>query len=330
MSRRGEHVNRDDVYGIECENLGRIYTSRSRLGRRSEVVALDNLTIQIPKGAVFGLLGPNGAGKTTTVRILSTLLTPTSGTARVLSYDVVKQAGMVRRGIGIILGGDRGLYGRITGKENLQYFGALNHMNPGEVNRRADRLLSELGLAEWGHTPVERYSRGMRQRLHIARGLLTDPSVLFMDEPTIGLDPMGAQELRQYIPELANQGKTVLLTTHYMLEADMLCDTIAIINRGSLVALGSPNDIKRNFSKINIVEVTVRRTRGNLLDEISNIDEVQRADIWEDGAFQKFTIHVRDGTDLKGRIVGLIDEDDIENVVVRDPTLEEAYVNILK
>ena len=302
MSRKGEHVSRDDIYGIECGNLGRVYASHTRLGRKNEVVALADLTIQIPKGAVFGLLGPNGAGKTTTVRILSTLLTPTSGTARVLGYDVVKQAGLVRRGIGIILGGDRGLYGRITGKENLQYFGALNHMNPGETNRRADQLLSELGLAEWGNTPVERYSRGMRQRLHIARGLLTDPSVLFMDEPTIGLDPMGAQELRQYIPELASQGKTVLLTTHYMLEADMLCDTIAIINRGRLVALGSPTDIKRNFSKINIIEVTVKRTRENLLNELSNIDGVQRADTWEDGAFQKFTIHVRDGTDLKDRL----------------------------
>ena len=220
--------------------------------------------------------------------------------------------------------------GRITGKGNLQYFGAINHINPREANRRADRLLSEFGLAEWGHTPVERYSRGMRQRLHIARGLLTDPSVLFMDEPTIGLDPMGAQEVRQYIPELTNQGKTILLTTHYMLEADMLCDTIAIINRGRLVALGSPNDIKRNFSKISIVEVTVRRTRENLWDEISDIVGVKRAGIQEDGAFQKFTIHVREGTDLKEQISSTIDEDNIENIVVRDPTLEEAYVNILE
>ena len=218
---------------VECTNLNRVYTSRNVVGRRRDFTALKDLSLEIPRGAVFGLLGPNGAGKTTTVRILSTLLTPTSGTARVLGYDVVSQASQVRRNTGFILGGERGLYGRITGEQNMRFFAALNHINPGEAKRRTGQLLDRVGLTEHAKTPVENYSRGMKQRLHIARGLLTDPPVLFMDEPTIGIDPIGAQELRNYVPELASEGKTILLTTHYMAEADMLCDTIAIIDRAN-------------------------------------------------------------------------------------------------
>lgn len=323
-------MSSSNEFAIECANLGRVYTSRSLFGPKREVVALSEVSIQIPAGLVFGLLGPNGAGKTTTVRILATLLTPTTGTARVLGYDVVRQAGQVRRNIGFILGGDRGLYGRLTGKQNLRYFGALNHMNPGEANRRADELLARVGLTEAGNAPVEGYSRGMRQRLHIARGLLTDPSVLFMDEPTIGLDPMAAQELRQYIPELTGQGKTILLTTHYMLEADLLSDTIAIIDKGRLIATGTPTEIKRNFSQISIIEVTVRETRERLIQEICAIEGVERADAGADGAFQKLVVYTKPGTDLKDRIVETVDEANVENVVARDPTLEEAYVNILR
>src|SRR5439155_17695122 len=140
--------------------------------------------LEVPQGCVFGLLGPNGAGKTTTVRILATLLTPTTGGARVLGHDVVRDAGRVRRRIGFVLGGDRGLYGRLSGRENLRYFGALNHMPPREAARRARELLETVDLAERADSLVETYSRGMKQRLHIARGLMTDPDVLFMDEPT--------------------------------------------------------------------------------------------------------------------------------------------------
>ena len=156
----------------------------------------------------------------------TTLLTPTSGSARVLGYDVATQAGQVRRNIGFILGGDRGLFGRLTGEQNLRYFGALNQMNPRAAAQRSNQLIERVGLDMYANTPVERYSRGMKQRLHIARGLLMDPPVLFLDEPTIGLDPIASQELRNYIPELAGQGKTILLTTHYMAEADMLCEPI--------------------------------------------------------------------------------------------------------
>ena len=229
---------------IECEELGRRYESRGLLGRRSETVALDGLSLQIPRGAVFGLLGPNGAGKTTTVRILSTLLLPSWGSARVLGHDVEREAKEVRKRIGLALGGERGLYGRLSGRDNLRYFGALQHMAGRDAGRRIDEVLELVGLADAGGTLVERYSRGMRQRLQIGRALLARPEVIFLDEPTIGLDPQGAREFRQLVPDLAASGATVLLTSHYMLEVDQLCETICVINEGREVALGSPEEIQ--------------------------------------------------------------------------------------
>ena len=315
---------------VECNNLSRTYSSRNVMGRRRDFVALQSLNLEIPKGAIFGLLGPNGAGKTTTVRILSTLLTPTSGTARVLGFDVETQAKQVRRNTGFILGGERGLYGRITGEQNMRFFAALNHINPGEAKRRTAQLLDRVGLTEHAGTPVENYSRGMKQRLHIARGLLTDPPVLFMDEPTIGIDPIGAQELRNYVPELAGEGKTILLTTHYMAEADMLCDTIAIIDRGELAAVGTPGEIKRRFSRLGIIEVTVNRPREQLAADILAIEAVERVESAAEGPFQKLTISITFGADLRDTIVDAIGAENIESVVSRDPTLEEAYINILQ
>ena len=315
---------------IECTGLGRVYYSRNLLGRKSEFTALRDLNIGVAQGNVFGLLGPNGAGKTTTVRILSTLLTPTSGSARVLGYDVATQAGQVRRNIGFILGGDRGLYGRLTGEQNLRYFGALNQMNPRAAAQRSKRLIARVGLDGQANTPVERYSRGMKQRLHIARGLLMDPPVLFLDEPTIGLDPIASQELRNYIPELASQGKTILLTTHYMGEADMLCDTIAIINRGELAAIGTPDEIKRQFSRIGVIDVMVRRAREGLTGEVSEIPGVAGVNSIGEGALQKLTISVNAGADVSDQVTEIIGSDDIESLVARNPTLEEAYINILR
>lgn len=315
---------------VECTNLNRVYTSRNVMGRRRDFTALKDLSLEIPKGAVFGLLGPNGAGKTTTVRILSTLLTPTSGTAKVLGYDVVSQSKQVRRNTGFILGGERGLYGRITGEQNMRFFAALNHINPSDARRRTEQLLARVGLTEHAKTPVENYSRGMKQRLHIARGLLTDPPVLFMDEPTIGIDPIGAQELRNYVPELASEGKTILLTTHYMAEADMLCDAIAIIDRGEMAAVGTPSEIKRQFSQVGIVEVTVNRPREDLVARISELEAVERVESSGEGPFQKLNISVAYGSDIRERIVEAVDSENIESLVSRDPTLEEAYINILK
>ena len=203
--------------------------------------------------------------------MLITLLLPTSGTARVMGFDVVRDTTEVRKRIGYVFGGDRGLYDRVSGIDNLRYFAELYGVEPSEQKRRIAALLELVGLTGRENEKVEGYSRGMRQRLHIARGLLHDPEVIFMDEPSIGLDPVGARELRQTVQSLVDAGKTVLLTTHYMFEADALCDRIAVINAGRIVALGTGADLKDAIAERTIVEIetfgvtdeAVERLRGD-------------------------------------------------------------------
>ena len=315
---------------IECIDIKRTFVSRTLLGKKQETHALNGLDFSVPQGIVFGLLGPNGSGKTTTIRILSTLLTPTSGQAKVLGFDVVRESGKVRGRIGLILGGERGLYGRLTGVENLKYFAALNHLSREVSRKRVEEIIDLVGLAEAGNRPVEQYSRGMRQRLHIARGLLTDPEVLFMDEPTIGLDPAGAQELRQLIPAMVQRGKTILLTTHYMSEADELSSQVAIINRGQIIAMGTPSVIKRSFSKIAVCEVICRQSLVDAAEAVRAVAGIQRVISSSDGPFLRLTIHVHPGTEIKAGVVEILGEDNVESIVMRDPTLEEAYLSIIK
>jgi ABC-2 type transport system ATP-binding protein len=315
---------------IECNELKRTYSSRTLLGKKQETHALNGVSFSVPKGIVFGLLGPNGSGKTTTIRILSTLLTPTSGNATVLGCDVVKEAQKVRGRIGLILGGERGLYGRLTGEENLKYFAALNHMNRETTLKRVKEIIELVNLTEASRRPVEQFSRGMRQRLHIARGLLIDPEVLFMDEPTIGLDPAGAQELRQLIPGLVARGKTILLTTHYMSEADELSSQIAIINKGKMIASGTPREIKRSFSKIIVCEAICRQAAAMSLEKIQALAGIQRVNSSSDGPLQRLTIHALPGTEVKPNVINILGEANVESIIMRDPTLEEAYLNIIK
>ena len=169
----------------------------------------------------------------------------------------------------------------------------------------------------------------MKQRLHIARGLLTDPTVLFMDEPTMGLDPIGAQELRQLIPRLVEDGRTVLLTTHYMFEADQLCKTIAMINHGRLVTLGTPTEIKRGFRGNRVIEVEIRNMRPGLVEELSALAGVERVDTDFESGLPRLMVQVDAGQGSDSRIMQVIGEDNIESRVSRDPTLEEAYLSIL-
>lgn len=317
------------VSAITCEGVRRVYHTKSAKSQRQDIVALDGIDLSVPRGSVFGLLGPNGAGKTTAVRILATLLTPTSGRAFVLGYDVVREASRVRGHIGLILGGDRGLYGRLSGRQNLLYHGAINKMKPAIARARASEVLELVGLTERADSLTETYSRGMRQRLHVARGLMTDPEVLFMDEPTIGLDPIGAQELRRLIPTLAKEGKTILLTTHYMFEADQLCDHVVMLKRGSLAAEGTPSDIKRKFSKIRVVEVILSAPVPNIVEGISSIEGVQQVELGVEGLMQRLSVQVHADHDLKESIGTAIGHGWIQSLVEREPTLEEAYVNLL-
>ena len=314
---------------ITCVDLEREFVTRAIIGGTRRTAALQGVNLHVRRGSVFGLLGPNGAGKTTTVRILSTLLTPTKGTAAVLGYDVMRDTTQVRRNIGFVLGGDRGLYGRLSGKENLEYFAALNHMEPKFATRRAEELLETVGLLERRHDKVETYSRGMKQRLHIARGLLTDPEVVFMDEPTIGLDPQVAQEVRAIIPQLRERGKTVLLTTHYMFEADVLCDQLALIDRGHIVAEGSPGEIKRRISRLSVIEMQLRSLPPALIAAIEAVKGVSNVTASQDGMLHRIVVQTEPGSGAREAITALLDDGIVESVLEREPTLEEAYLRIL-
>ncbi|MGI5180863.1 ABC transporter ATP-binding protein/permease [Dactylosporangium sp. CA-152071] len=248
---------------IDVSDLRRTLRSRSGLRRTEKVVeAVRGISFQVERGELYGLLGPNGAGKTTTIKMLITLLLPTGGRIEVLGHDVVASPREVRRRVGYVFGGDRGLYERLSGLDNLRYFAELYAVPAREQRARIGELLDLVGLTGREKERVEGYSRGMRQRLHIARGLLHRPEVLFLDEPSIGIDPVGARELRQAVKALIAQGTTVLLTTHYMFEADELCDRIAVLAGGRIVAEGTPEQLKQKVSVGNVVAVSAFACTG--------------------------------------------------------------------
>ena len=255
---------------IEVNDLCRTYRTHTGIvrRRRTDVQALDGISFEVEQGELFGLLGPNGAGKTTTIKILTTLLLPSSGNARVLGFDPAREPGEIRRRVGHVFGGDRGLYDRLSALDNLRYFADLYRVPVREKKARIDYLLELVKLKGRERQRVETYSRGMRQRLHIARGLLHDPDVLFLDEPTIGLDPVGAREVRETVAGLREQGKTVLLTTHYMYEADELCRRVAVIAGGRIVAEGTPAELKSRVLDRTIIEIESFGALGSGLDRL--------------------------------------------------------------
>lgn len=220
---------------IEIKNLTRTFRSNNNI----PFVALDGINLEVKKGEVFGLLGPNGAGKTTLIKILSTMLAPSLGEAKILGFDTFHEAKKIREFINFVFGGERSLYWRLSAKDNLEYFADLYKIPRKKQKEIIPQLLKKVGLDNAANKKVELFSKGMKQRLQIARALLNDPKIIFLDEPSIGLDPIGAFELRQLIKKLAKDGMTILLTTHYMAEAEELCNRIAIINHGKILALDS-------------------------------------------------------------------------------------------
>ena len=235
----------------------------------------------------------------------------------------------MRKHIGLALGGERGLYGRLSGRDNLRYFGALQHLARRDAGRRIEEVLALVGLTEAGGTLVERYSRGMRQRLQIGRALLAEPEVIFLDEPTIGLDPQGAHEFRTLVPELAAAGATVLLTSHYMLEVDQLCDTICVISDGREVARGSPAAIKRRFGRSSVIDVLLGELRDGLAEELERLPAVQRAEVTSDGGTHRATVHHAPETSVGAEVTRIIGSAHVLHMTTREPTLEEAYLELI-
>jgi len=318
---------------IEVRDLRRVFRATIGTIRRKskEVVGVDGVSFDVREGELFGLLGPNGAGKTTTVKMLTTLLIPTAGSATVLGHDIVRDAEAIRPRIGFIFGGERGLYWRLSAKDNLRYFADLYHVDPEVARRRIQELLELVGLAGRENERVEGYSRGMRQRLHVARCLLHDPQVLFLDEPTMGLDPVGARELRQVVKNLVSQEKTVLLTTHYMFEADALCERVAVINHGRIVALDTPEGLKRHVEDLSVIEVEVFGIAPTMVDSLRQLPDVDTVSVEDRDQQQALRVHSHLGSAIVPQIMQRLDGDGVRvgRVTVREPTLEDAYVRLV-
>ncbi|HEX5585395.1 MAG TPA: ATP-binding cassette domain-containing protein [Gaiella sp.] len=316
---------------VEAIDLHRTYrTTTGTFRRRSlEVEAVRGVSFEIAEGELFGLLGPNGAGKTTTIKMLITLLLPTAGDARVLGYDVVHDAREVRKRIGYVFGGERGLYERLSGLDNLKYFAELYGLSGKRQRVRIDEVLELVGLKGRESERVEGYSRGMRQRLHIARGILHDPEVVFLDEPTIGVDPVGARSLRATIAALVEAGKTVLLTTHYMFEADSLCDRLAVIARGRIVAEGTPAALKEHVADSTVVEVEVFGVEEADVARLRHLPGVTSVSVEEREQAQLLTIQSPRGLELTRQLHGFLDGARIGRIAAREPTLEDAYVALV-
>jgi ABC-2 type transport system ATP-binding protein len=316
---------------IEVSHIRRVFRTTIGILRRKtkDVVAVDDVSFDVPPGELFGLLGPNGAGKTTMVKMLTTLLIPTAGSASVLGCDVVKEAEALRPRIGFIFGGERGLYWRLSGVDNLRYFASLYQLEPEVTKKRIPFLLDMVGLTDRGREKVEGYSRGMKQRLHIARTLLNDPEMLFLDEPTIGLDPVAAREVRQMIRNLQSENKTILLTTHYMFEADALCQRIAVISHGRIIALDTPAALKSNVRDLSVVELEVFGVPAQTLDRLRALPFVDAVSVENRDQKQALLIQSPRGSEAVSEILASLDGLTVGKVVVREPTLEDAYVRLV-
>jgi ABC-2 type transport system ATP-binding protein len=316
---------------IATENLKRVFKTTTGIlhRKKKEILALDGVNLTIEKGELFGILGPNGAGKTTLTRILATILLPTSGSAEVFGLDVVKHAKAIRPRIGIVFGGERGLYWRLSGRDNLQYFADLYRMPPEVTRKRIPELLELVGMTERANERVEGYSRGMKQRLHIARGLLHDPELLFLDEPTIGLDPVAARDLRQVIHDLNVAGKTIFLTSHYMFEMDALCKRVAVVNKGTILVTDTPSALKKLVANLEVVEIECFGVPNELVEKLRRHPSVESVNIEMLDQTQLLQIQAPAGAEKIQEFLTILNGIQVRKVVTRQPTLEDAYVKLV-
>ncbi|MGW1065168.1 ABC transporter ATP-binding protein [Streptomyces aureus] len=316
--RPGDTRPGDGEPAVETTGLRREYRTR----RGPAVVALDDVSVTVERGEVHGLLGPNGAGKSTLMKILSTVLLPTAGSGRVLGHDLATEHRRIRPLLGIVFGGERGLYPRLTARQNMRYWAALYGLTGREGAARSDALLDELGLAERADDRVETFSVGMRQRLHLARGIVGDPRVLLLDEPTNGLDPLAARQLRELIRRLAGEGRTVLLATHDLAEAEALCDRVTMINHGRVVAAEAPKTLARLVTHQERVRV---RAEEPLLALVRALPGVLGVEPDDDGTA---LVTVEDKESV-GRVLAFVVERGVTEVRTELPGLEEVYLRLV-
>lgn len=327
-------------YAIEVNNLRKEFEIKKKNGpfwkrknKEKEIfVAVDNVSFNVKKGEIFGFLGPNGAGKTTTIKMISTLLRPTSGSVLVNEKDVIENPMAALTNIGTVLAGERSTYWKLTGRENLEYFAAMNGITGKEGKERAHYLLKRFNLDKRGDETVEKYSTGMKQRVALAKALIAEPEILILDEPTSGLDPQSARNLREIILEIKEEGRTIFLTTHYMEEADELSDRIGIIDHGKIIALDTPENLKRNLNKTNVVILEVNNWDEAISEEVKNIPFVENINskFNEDIESWEVKIHIANGTDTISTLISSISSSNINitHFRVEEPTLEDVFISL--
>ncbi len=308
------------MFAVETKELTRVYRGR---GKNPDVVALDAVSMTVEEGEVHGLLGPNGAGKTTLVKVLCTVLLPTEGSASVLGYDLVRDTSKVRPLIGMVFGGDRGFYWRLTGRENLEYWAALYKVPSGIAKRRASELLERVGLADRAGGLVETYSRGMRQRLHLARALIANARLLFLDEPTSAMDPIVSREFRELVKDLRSEGRTIILTTHDMAEAESVCDRVTLIDRGHILAVETPRSLGTLIAQHERIDF--EGSPDGLIERLRELPGVASVDEMP-GAGHR--VELSDGAATRSVLETLV-ESGVTSVRTSRPSLEEVYMHVM-
>lgn len=294
--------------------------------------AVNGVNLQIERGEIFGLLGPNGAGKSTTIRMLCTLLEPTSGTAVVNGYDIIKQANLVRQSLGTVLAGERSIYWKLTARENLQYFSALYHIPTQVAKRRINELLERMELSERADDLVEKYSTGMKQRVAIARSLLARPPILLLDEPTLGLDPQAARKVRELVAELKSEGHTILLTTHYMEEADQLSDRIGIIDQGNIIALDTPQALKERINQKEIIHLEIAGWHPELAGVLQRLPDVDNlvTRVLDAKSTVEVNLHAASSRAILPGLIDCVNQNGtrLVNLNIVKPSLEDVFINL--
>lgn len=318
---------------IKTEALGRVYKLKGvKKGELKERVALADVNLDVQQGEFFGLLGPNGAGKSTLIKILTTLLAPTQGQAFVAGHDVARRPQDVRPLINMVSGGESSGYGLLTVRENLWMFGQFYGLDTPTTRRRIDSLLHTIGLSDRANTKTSDLSTGLRQKMNIVRGFLTDPQVIFLDEPTLGLDVSAGRDVRNFVQAWMDEQptRTLLLTTHYMAEADELCDRVAIINGGRVLACDTPANLKRRLQRDAIFHLDTSPLRNGALgafDQLAGVRKVVHTP--RDGTSELQLILEAD--EVLGNVITTLGQHGAHllNLQKREPTLEDVFVDLV-
>jgi ABC-2 type transport system ATP-binding protein len=316
---------------ITIENLSKTYTSKERRhifrSKKRLVEALKGVNLDIYKGEIFGLLGPNGAGKTTLIKCLTTLLLPTAGTATVSGYNLLKDDKMIRASIGCMLMGERGLYWKLTGRENLDFFGSLYYVPHNERKKKIEELITLLNLSDIVDRTVETYSSGQKMKLAFAKSLIQEAPILILDEPTVTMDVHAARELRAIVKTLNEKGHTIVYTTHSMQEAEELCDRVAIIDKGEVIAVGTPDELKATIEKESVTKIEGIITEP-ALKEIKLLKGVKEAVLTSSNGMSNVVVVSENSRAVLPQVIKILfdNKSSIEYISPEDITLEDVFI----